>query len=359
LVGDAHPTCCRQEVFTMKALVLTEYNHLEYCDVPEPHIGPEEVLVEVKACGICGSDVHGIDGSTGRRLPPLIMGHEAAGVIAELGQGVSGLRVGQRVTFDSMISCGRCHFCRRGAINLCDHRRVLGVSCAEFRQDGAFAEFVAVPQHIVCTLPEPLSFERAAMVEPVSVALHAVGRLPIRLGDTAVVLGTGMIGLLAVQALRAAGCGRIIAVDQDRRRLDLACRLGADQAISTRETDAAAEILRQTDGRGADVALEAVGIPATVAAAVKAVRKGGCVALVGNLAPQVELALQAVVTREVTLYGSCASAGEYPACLEMIARGTIDVDALTSAVAPLAEGAAWFRRLRQGSEGLLKVILRP
>jgi L-iditol 2-dehydrogenase len=343
----------------VKALVLTEYNRLQYCDVPEPRIGPEEVLVEVKACGICGSDVHGVDGSTGRRVPPLIMGHEAAGVVAEVGSGVSGLGVGQRVTFDSMISCGRCHFCRRGEINLCDHRRVLGVSCPEFRQDGAFAQYVAVPQHIVYALPEQVSFERAAMVEPVSVAVHGVGRLPIRLGDTAVVVGSGMIGLLAVQALRAAGCGRIIAVDQDRRRLDLACRLGADQSISTRDADAVAEILRRTDGRGADVAVEAVGIPLTVAAAVRSVRKGGSVALVGNLSPQVELALQAVVTREVTLYGSCASAGEYPACLEMIARGTIDVDSLTSAVAPLAEGAEWFRRLRQGDEGLLKVILRP
>ena len=343
----------------MKALVLTEYNRLQYLDVPEPHVGPEDVLVEVKACGICGSDVHGLDGSTGRRVPPLIMGHEAAGVIVQVGDGVSGWQVGERVTFDSMISCGRCHFCRRGEINLCDHRRVLGVSCAEFRQDGAFARYVAVPQHIVYKLPEALSFERAALVEPVSVALHGVGRLPIRLGDTAVVVGTGMIGLLAVQALRAAGCGRIIVVDVDQRRLDLACRLGADEAISTKQSDAAAEILRRTGGRGADVALEAVGIAATVATAVRAVRKGGSVALVGNLAPQVELPLQAVVTREITLYGSCASAGEYPACLEMIARRAIDVDSLTSAVAPLAEGAEWFRRLRQGDEGLLKVILRP
>ena len=144
----------------MKALVLKQYGHLEYEDVPEPHVGPNDVLIEVRACGICGSDVHGLDGSTGRRIPPVIMGHEAAGVIAEVGSGVSGWRRGDRVTFDSTIYCGECHFCRRGMINLCDNRRVLGVSCDEYRQNGAFAEYVAVPQHILYRLPEGLTFER-------------------------------------------------------------------------------------------------------------------------------------------------------------------------------------------------------
>jgi L-iditol 2-dehydrogenase len=343
----------------VKALVLTEYNHFEYYDVPEPPVGPDEVLIQVRACGICGSDLHGMDGSSGRRIPPIIMGHEAAGAIAQLGRQVTGWQVGDRVTFDSMISCGRCRFCRRGAANLCDHRQVLGVSCQEFRREGAFAEYVAVPESILYRLPDGLTFERAAMAEPLSVVLHAVARATVQLGDTAVVVGAGMIGLLAVQALRAAGCGRLIAVDIDRRRLDMACRLGANTALSPAETDVVAEIGRLTGGRGADLAIEAVGFPATFATAIGVLRKGGRAALVGNLRPQVELPLQAVVTRELTLFGSCASAGEYPACLEMIAQGAIDVDALTSAVAPLAEGAQWFRRLHQGGEGLLKVILTP
>lgn len=348
-----------QEQLAVKALVLTEYDHFEYQDVAEPQVGPEDVLVEVKACGICGSDVHGMDGSSGRRVPPIIMGHEASGLIARLGGDMTDWQVGDRVTFDSTVYCGRCRFCRRGAVNLCDHRRVLGVSCQEFRQHGAFAQYVAVPQHIVYRLPESVSFEQAAMVEPVSVAVHAVRRIPIQLNDSVVVVGTGMIGLLAVQVLRAAGCGRMIAVDVDPHRLELACRLGADEALSPRETDVVAEVLRRTDGRGVDLAFEAAGLVPTVAAAIGSVRKGGCVALVGNLMPQVELPLQAVVTRELTLYGSCASRGEFPACLEMIARGTINVEALTSAVVPLAEAAEWFRRLGEGKDGLLKVIVRP
>ena len=170
----AIPHVQRKEL-TVKALVLTAYNRFEYRDVPEPTVGPEDVLVEVRACGICGSDIHGMDGSTGRRIPPVIMGHEAAGVIVEAGSQVQGWKIGDRVTFDSTVSCGRCHHCTRGQINLCDRRRVLGVACAEFRQDGAFAQYVAVPQNILYTLPESLSFEHAAMVEPVLIAVHATG----------------------------------------------------------------------------------------------------------------------------------------------------------------------------------------
>jgi L-iditol 2-dehydrogenase len=244
-------------------------------------------------------------------------------------------------------------------VNLCDRRRVLGVSCPEFRQDGALAEFVVVPQHILYRLPEEVSFEHAAMVEPVSIAVHAAGRAPLRLNDTAVVVGTGMIGLLVVQALRAAGCGRILAVDVEPKRLELACRLGADEGISPKEADAAQEVLRRTGGRGADLAVEAVGLPATVAAAIASVRKGGSVVLVGNLSPQVELPLQAAVTRELTLYGSCASSGEYPACLDLMARGAVRVEPLISAVVPLEEAAEWFHRLHRGGEGLMKVIVCP
>ena len=343
----------------MKALVLREANHLVYEEAPIPQIGADEVLVQVKACGICGSDVHGMDGSTGRRIPPLIMGHEAAGVIAEVGSGVNGWQAGDRVTFDSTIYCGECYYCRRGQVNLCDNRRVLGVSPGEYRQDGAFAEYVAVPQRILYRLPDGLSFVRAAMLEPVAVAFHAVGRTPIVLDDTAVVVGAGMIGLLVVQALRLAGCGQIIAVDLDRNRLDLAQRLGADVGLKSDEVDVVAEVLQRTTGRGADVAVEVVGIGPTVTLATQCIRKGGTLTLVGNLAPKVDLLLQAVVTRQLTLYGSCALNGEYPACMDMIARGAIDVDTLISAVAPLSDGVGWFQRLKGGEPGLMKVILEP
>jgi L-iditol 2-dehydrogenase len=359
----------------VKALVLKEYNRFSYEDVPVPDVGPDEVLVRVRACGICGSDVHGMDGSTGRRRPPIIMGHEAAGVIERVGERVMGRtgsggegagragaaawKAGDRVTFDSTVYCGECFFCRRGEVNLCDARRVLGVSCEDYRRHGAFAELVAVPERILYRLPEGLSFERAALVEPLSIALHAVNRTRLSIDDSAVVVGTGMVGLLVLQALRIAGAGLVIAVDLEPRRLELARKLGADVTLDARSAGVAEEVRRLTDGRGADAALEVVGVTRSVETAVACLRKGGQLTIVGNLSPVVELPLQAVVTRELTLNGSCASRGEYPACLDLMARGKIDVDPLISASAPLEEGPSWFERLHAGAEGLLKVVLVP
>lgn len=343
----------------MKALVLTAYNRFEMLEQPMPKLGPDDVLLKVAACGICGSDVHGMDGSTGRRQPPIIMGHEAAGVVAQLGRNVTAWAEGDRVTFDSTVNCGRCWFCRRGQINLCDNRKILGVACDECRRDGAFAEYVAVPQHILYRLPDALSFRHAAMVEPVAVAVHAVGRSGVCLGDTAVVVGAGVIGLFLVQALRAAGCAQIIAVDLDQKKLDLACKLGADVGLRSDQGDVVVEVMQRTAGRGADVALEAVGINPTVQVAATCLRKGGRLTLVGILAKSVDLSMQTVVTRELTINSSYISCGEYPACLDLIARGAIDVQPMISAVAPLADGAAWFERLHKGNEGLIKVILEP
>jgi L-iditol 2-dehydrogenase len=343
----------------MKALVLEQYKQFTYTDFPDPQFGADDVLIRVKTCGICGSDIHGMDGSSGRRIPPLIMGHEASGVIAEVGANVRGWQVGDRVTFDSTVYCGDCYFCRRGEINLCDNRQVLGVSTGDYRRHGAFAEYLVVPARILYRLPDNLTFEQGAFVEPVSIAVHAVERTPIHIGDTAVVVGSGMIGLLVIQALKAAGCGRVIAVDLEPGRLERAVQLGADEGFRSDTTDVSAEIRERTNGRGADVSFEVVGITPTVKLAVNSVRKGGQVTLVGNLAPNVELPLQAVVTRELTLNGSCGSQGEYDACLDLIARGKINVDALLSARAPLAEGAGWFDRLYAGEDGLFKVMLQP
>lgn len=346
----------------MKALVLKDYNVLEVCEVPDPVPGLHEVLVRVKACGICGSDVHGLDGSTGRRIPPLIMGHEAAGEVAALGKSVHKFKEGDPVTFDSTVWCGECGYCRSGAINLCDRRQVLGVACPEFRRDGAFAEFVVVPERILVPLPHGLSYVEAALAEPLAVALHAVGRLPGLLGKSAAVFGTGIIGLLVVQAFRAAGCAAIYAVDQVAERLQLATEFGATATFCVESegdlTEAVDQIRRETNG-GTDVAVEAVGIAETVSAAIATLRKGGSVVLVGNLRPHVDFPLQSVVTREISVLGSCASRGEFETAVKLIAQRTVNVRPLISAVAPLEEGPAWFLRLRQGNPGLLKVVLQP
>jgi 2-desacetyl-2-hydroxyethyl bacteriochlorophyllide A dehydrogenase len=343
----------------MKALVLKQYKQLAYEEVPTPQPGAGEVLVAVKACGICGSDVHGMDGSTGRRRPPIIMGHEASGVISKIGTEVHGWTPGEPVTFDSTVYCGSCDYCRRGEINLCDRRRVLGVSCEDYRQHGAFGDFVLVPQHILYRLPAGLAFEHAALVEPFAIALHAIRRAPPKLNDSVLVVGAGMIGLALVQGLSRAGCGRVAVVDVAADRLAMAGKMGATNTINPARANATESIQELTHGRGFDLAFEAVGLSPTVDMALRSVRKGGSVVLVGNVAPKIEFPLQVAVTRELTLLGSCASRGEYPACLDMLARGALQAEPLISAVAPLAEGAAWFERLYRKEAGLLKIVLTP
>jgi L-iditol 2-dehydrogenase len=343
----------------MQALLLSQYKHLELTDIPQPEIGPSDLLIRVKACGICGSDVHGFDGSTGRRIPPLVMGHEAAGIVERVGSSVTRFRAGGRVTFDSTVYCGECFFCLRGQQNLCDNRQILGVSCKEFRRYGAFAEYVAVPERISYKIPDNVPFAHAAMIEAISVAVHAVSITPIVMNDTAVVVGTGMIGLLVLQALKLAGCGRVIAIDVDDAKLKAARELGADNVINSKTGNAKAEVLALTYGRGADVAIEAVGASNPIATAIDSVRKGGAVTLVGNLSPDVQIPLQSVVTRQIRLIGSCASCGEYPTCLDLLSRGAIRVDSMITAQAPLRDGASWFDRLYSKEPNLMKVILEP
>jgi L-iditol 2-dehydrogenase len=343
----------------MKALLLSEYSKLEVADLPRPEAGPGEVLVQVAACGICGSDVHGYDGSSGRRIPPLVMGHEAAGVVAAVGADVSRFTVGDRVTFDSTVYCGECDFCKTGDINLCDNRQVVGVSTPEFRRAGAFAEFVTVPERIVYRLPDAMSFADAAMLEAVAVAVHAVAVTELKGGETALVIGAGMIGLLTLQAARAAGCSRVLVADVDRTRLKLAQEAGADEVILASGADLVRDVHALTEGRGVDVVLEAVGRDETVSAAVDAVRKGGTVTLIGNITPTVTLPLQKVVSRQIRMQGSCASCGEYPEVMELVSNGKIRVTPLITAVVPLSDGAAWFERLHAREPNLMKIVIDP
>jgi L-iditol 2-dehydrogenase len=343
----------------MNALLLSQYKHLEIATLPVPVPDPFDVLVQVAACGICGSDVHGYDGTSGRRIPPIVMGHEAAGIVAAVGSEVSGFAVGDRVTFDSTVYCGVCAFCRKGEVNLCDNRQVVGVSCGDYRRAGAFAEYVAVPARIVYKLPDNLAFAEAAMLEAVSVALHAVAVSKLGGGETALVIGAGMIGLLTLQAARVAGCSQVFVADIDETRLKSAADLGADKTIQASGEELTKEILRLTEGRGVDVVLEAVGRNETIAAAIDCVRKGGTVTLIGNITPQVNLPLQKVVSRQIRLQGSCASSGEYPEAMELMAAGKIRVGPLITAVAPLSDGPAWFDRLHSGEPNLMKVVLDP
>lgn len=345
----------------MKALVLTAKRELKIQDVPLPVISHDEVLLRVKACGICGSDVHGYFGSYGRRIPPIIMGHEASGEIVSLGENVSEWKLGDRVTFNSTINCGVCFYCRRGLTNLCDQRKIFGVSCAEYRQAGAFAEFVAVPQRILYLLPGEMRFEEGAMSEPLAVAVHGVNLSQIKLDESVVVIGSGVIGLLAIQTLRLLTAGQIIALDIEDQRLESAKALGADFIINSSDPEKLEKELASTlPGDGVDVVIDAVGLPQTVTTGVRSLRKGGTLIHLGNYAERVEIPLQEVVGRQLRLQGSCAASHEYETALTLIHNKQVNVSRLLSQTAPLEVGAEWFERLAAGKNpALFKVMLIP
>jgi 2-desacetyl-2-hydroxyethyl bacteriochlorophyllide A dehydrogenase len=342
----------------MKALVLEEYNKLVYKDVPDPEIHENEVLVRVKACGICGSDVNGMDGSTGRRIPPLIMGHEASGVIEGTGKDVKTWEKGDRVTFDSTIYQLNDWFTLKGMYNLSDNREVLGVSPGSYKRHGAFAEYIAIPQHILYRIPDPVTFEQAAMAEAAAVALHAINLSKIKTGDNCVIAGSGMIGLFLIKLLKISGAAKIIALDINNKSLERAYKAGADYTFIPEKniTDKIKTILK---GLGADISFDAAGKGDTVNLAIELVRKGGIVILIGNSSPVVDFPLQKVVTGEIQVLGSCAIRGEYEVILELLQTGKLSVDDQISVIAPLSDGALWFKKLYNKEGDLSKVILIP
>ena len=340
----------------MKALILTDASRLVLQDIPIPEYADDEVLVRIKAVAICGSDVHGFDGSSGRRIPPLVMGHEAAGVIEKVGSRVKKYKVGDRVTFDSTVYCGECEYCRRGLINLCSNRTILGVSCTDYRRYGCMAEYCNIPERILYKLPDDVSFEMGAMVEPLSIGFHAVSITPIMVGDTALVLGAGTIGQMVIKTLKNSNAARIIVSDLDESKLEIAYESGATHCFG-KGVDIVKEVLNLTAGVGADVSFEAVGIPSTIVNAVNATKKNGNITLIGNVTPQVQIPLQELIGKQLTLRGSAASCGEYPRCLEAIADGRINLDNIISRVAPLEEGQKWFDKLYKSEPGLMKVVL--
>lgn len=332
----------------MKALVFTAPHTFEYRDVPRPEPAPDEVLVEVKACAICGSDVHGSSGENGRRIPPLVMGHEASGTIAQLGEAVQGWAVGDRVTFDSTEYCGHCWFCTHGMHNLCAQRRIVGVACTEYRKNGAMAQYIAVKARTLYALPPTVSFEQGCLVEPFAVGMHAVLRSGLAAGQTAAVIGDGTIGLMTLIAAKSQGA-QVCISGHHARPMQLAAQLGALDC---------AQLPQLTAERGARCGVRCRRFPKLLYTGHGAGAQGRTHH--GHWQPRrtIDFPLQRCITEQIDVQFSYSSAGEYPVCLQAIAEGRAGLTGLWQSF-PLAEGAQVFDRLVHRDESLTKAVLIP
>jgi len=338
----------------MKAAVFHgPHRPLEIAEVPDPRPARGEVLVRVAGCGLCHTDLHYIDhGVKTFKLPPLILGHEAAGVVAELGPGVTGRAVGDRVLIPSVLGCGQCDYCRQGRENLCSQMVMLGNNI-----DGGYAELVVVPAKDLLPVPKELPLERACVIaDALSTPFHAVRRrAKVRLGESVVVVGCGGVGLNVVQCAAAAG-GRVIALDLNDARLELAKRLGASVVINTTGMDRVDKKIRELTDGGADVAIEAIGNPATIELAFGLLRRGGRLCVIGYSQEPVSLSAARLMYYELEIVGSLGcGAGEYREILGLVAAGTLQLEPIVSGTIPLADINEGLDRLRRG-EGVRWVV---
>lgn len=328
-------------------------------DVMPPEPGPKEVLVKIQAAGICGTDLHiAVEGTIPTAYTPITLGHEGAGMIAALGEGVTGWQVGDRVCFLPHAPCGECWYCTRERETLCPRTQIFGL-----HRDGTFAEAVVVPARCLAALPEATPFDISAILtDAVSTAYHAVVvRGGVHPGETVVVIGCGGVGHHAVLFAHRAGAGRVIAVDVAEGMLRRAQEAGADATVNVREEDVAKRVKSLTDGLGVDMAVECVGRAETVTVALKCLRRGGRVVVVGVGPERVTLPpLQAFVGMDLALLGSMGfDRADLEAVIGMVSRGEVDLSGSVSEILPLAEINQAMRRAAERGGDTVRVVIVP
>jgi L-iditol 2-dehydrogenase len=314
------------------------------------------VLIKVAAVGICGSELHGFLVHARRRTPPLIMGHEFSGEVAALGEGVAGLRIGQRTAINSGFFCGRCEECVEGHPQRCPQGEIFGTT----GRAGAFAEYCVVPAASLLPLPEGISLVQAALAEPLANGIHALAQTRRRFPETLLVIGAGTIGLFTLQVARELGALSLLVSDISDTRLAVAQKLGAARVVNSRREDLLSVVREMTGGRGADVVVDAVGASDTRRVAVSAARRGGEVVWLGLHDDRTELSGFDVVLGERTVYGSFAvTPRELTAALRLFAAGRIALEPWVRTF-PLEQGATVFTRLVTAPpEDYIKAVLVP
>jgi L-iditol 2-dehydrogenase len=341
---------------TMTAAVFHGPDDLRIESVPTPTIGSGEVLIAVRTCGICGTDLNMFKGEFRVRWLPLIPGHEFAGVIAAIGEGVTGVQVGDRVTADINQTCGTCYWCRRGENLLCPNLRQIGIDLP-----GAFAEYVKTPAVLVHRLPDEISFEQGASIEPLACAVHAQSRVTMAAGDSVAVIGGGSMGIIHAQLARARGAYPVMFIGRTASKLDRARRAGIECTINALEVDPVAEVKRLTDGRGADVVIEAAGTIPTYEQAFKMVRRGGTIVAYGIPPEQATIAVRPFnfFKDELKVIGAFVShPTAWARAIALLQSGHIRPEVQFSLRTPLAELPATVAEMKK-DKNLMKVFVVP
>jgi 2-desacetyl-2-hydroxyethyl bacteriochlorophyllide A dehydrogenase len=335
---------------TMRAIVFDAPKRVALKQVPYPQPAPDEVIVRVMACGLCGTDRHLYAGDFPAHYP-LIPGHEFSGVVAAVGSAVKRWHTGDRVIVDPNIACGECYFCRTAQINHCLNHQAIGVT-----RDGAFAEFVAAPARNVFAIGNPLSFEEAALVEPLACVVYGLRRLQLQTGDWVLIFGAGPIGLMLMQCCVRGGAASVTMVDLDEPRLAVARSLGATHAINAREQTTA---LEEIAPYGFDAVIDATGVPSVVEGGVSRVKSGGKLLLFGVCPEDAKISIRPfeIYRRDLSVIGTCALRCSFDPALELIQNGVVQVKPLLRPMVSLDEIPAWFENPARAQDAL-KIMFR-
>jgi (R,R)-butanediol dehydrogenase/meso-butanediol dehydrogenase/diacetyl reductase len=321
----------------MKAAVWYGKEDVRIEEYPEPSVGKGEVKLKIKACGICGSDLHEYkDGPfiipsrphplTGRSLGPVVIGHEFAGEVVEVGEGVTKTKIGDRVTINPLVYCGECYYCKQGLHIMC-----LKLGTAGFACDGGFAEYGVFPEYGVHKLPDKVTDDMGCFVEPLAVALHAINRSRMKVGDTVVVIGAGPIGLLVMQCALAAGAKQVFVSEPMQARRELAVKLGATAVFDPTQCDVGKEIGKHTDNLKANIVFECVGLPATFDTAIKVSSRRGIICVVGLALKPQEVNFMRLWGQEKEIVFSSGYNDEFATCIAYLADGRVKIDSLITA----------------------------
>jgi L-iditol 2-dehydrogenase len=338
----------------VKQAVMVAPGKIEIREVERPSAGPEEVLVRIRNIGVCGSDIHVFHGKHPYTSYPVVQGHEVSGEVAELGPGVEGLRVGEVVTFMPQVVCGECYSCRHGMYHICDNLKVMG-----FQTNGAAQDYFLVPARLIIKVPKGISFEQAAMIEPISVAVHALGRAGEVAGKQVLVLGAGTIGNLVAQVARARGAKDVMITDLSDYRLEIARACGTRNTVNVSREDLGARLVEVFGPDRADLILECVGSQGTIEQAVSLARKGSRIVVVGVFGdkPQVDLGL--VQDRELTLIGTLMyQEKDYRTAVSLLEGGKIELGALVTDRYPFESYLEAYRHIDAARDRVMKVMIQ-